>query len=541
MDGIIRDASTAKPISNAKILIEDECGETREEVFTNKEGYWCVSDYDKGAMEVLITASGYCDRKIAVVNLPEVVRLMNTDPAIYTSSLETIAGGNINVAVHAPDGASLYIICTHPKKDSERSQYLTTLEPCVQVSRDSDVVEYGMSWPFKNVEIPLGLRSGLYSLTVISPDGKKAHAPIIIRCCMGKPSVLVLASTATWACYNVWGGRNRYRNYENSPSNEFEISVQRSVSKRRSMFSMISSRISETWRVRINRLLGRDRTRSGWMSKPLHFHRPWFEGLGLDVPPSQRCLNHLCALETKTLAWLDREGLDFEYAADTSLQDEEGILTNRKAVVLIGHSEYWSVEMFENLRMAHTTKGLWVLNFSGNSMYREIEYSRDECSLRLKNILFRLSGYDETLVVGARYAEKAYGIAEPFRVVLPSHWIFENVGIARGATFGSECLVDSTVSSETFYSPERPTTNDGQLRGVGAAGFEVDRVSKTGRKRFKVVAESVSGTGAQMCIKDPSGSEGGSVSMSSITFGGSLLVDPVCSRIARESMERAIE
>ena len=43
-----------------------------------------------------------------------------------------------------------------------------------------------------------------------------------------------------------------------------------------------------------------------------------------------------------------------------------------------------------------------------------------------------------------------------------------------------------------------------------------------------------------MVVREPAADHGGVFSASSITFGGSLLIDPVTSRITRNVLERAL-
>lgn len=64
-------------------------------------------------------------------------------------------------------------------------------------------------------------------------------------------------------------------------------------------------------------------------------------------------INHLAGADRKVLAWLEREGLDYDMAAAEQLQWEPNLLAPYKAVLLNTYCEYWSREMFSELERGH--------------------------------------------------------------------------------------------------------------------------------------------------------------------------------------------
>ena len=87
-------------------------------------------------------------------------------------------------------------------------------------------MESGLSWvPDVFLLNPPNVKPGLYSLLLESDNQHKFAIPFIVstpKTNYGKDSkLLVLASTNTWQSYNLWGGRSRYRNFEEGCSSDF--------------------------------------------------------------------------------------------------------------------------------------------------------------------------------------------------------------------------------------------------------------------------------------------------------------------------------
>src|ERR1019366_6701557 len=89
--------------------------------------------------------------------------------------------------------------------------------------------------------------------------------------------------------------------------------------------------------------------------------------------------------------------------------------------------------------------------------------------------------------------------------------------------------------------PSRPGESPG-LDGHGASGWETDKLSDTAPRDITVIAKGLNPFGgADMVVREPQGSRGGMFSASSITFGGSLLVDGVASQLVKNVLARAME
>ena len=77
--------------------------------------------------------------------------------------------------------------------------------------------------------------------------------------------------------------------------------------------------------------------------------------------------------EVDFVRWIERSGYDVTYATDVDTQEGNVNLTNSRAVIVVGHSEYWTKEMrdrFESARDAGVSLGF----FGANTDYRQVRY-----------------------------------------------------------------------------------------------------------------------------------------------------------------------
>ena len=105
----------------------------------------------------------------------------------------------------------------------------------------------------------------------------------------------------------------------------------------------------------------------------------------------------------------------------------------------------------------------------------------------------------------------------PYRVIESGHWIFEGTGVRKGSLVG------------------RAGLNMG-----GASGWEMDKIDP--RHRPAGLVHLAKGTnrwrnGADMTYFTHAGG-GGVFSVGSITFGGSLAIDPILGRMLRNVFAR---
>ncbi|HEX3294400.1 MAG TPA: N,N-dimethylformamidase beta subunit family domain-containing protein [Solirubrobacterales bacterium] len=192
--------------------------------------------------------------------------------------------------------------------------------------------EVDAGWPQSaSLTIPSNWTTGEYVaeyvLTSGSQSGTARYSPFVVRSNAPQAqasSLLVVVPFNTYNAYNEWGGTSSYVN-----------------NAKKSIFSL-----AHATKVSFNR----------------PFHRREWRFWDIDL-----------------LRFLEREGYDVSYVSDTDVDANPQILQQHRAVIVSGHSEYWSQNMrngFDAARDAGTN-----LFFTGaNDAYWQVRYEDSSCA-----------------------------------------------------------------------------------------------------------------------------------------------------------------
>lgn len=348
--------------------------------------------------------------------------------------------------------------------------------------------ENGAGWQqvyeFKIME---NARVGLHSVELrpVSPPGttETSSIPFVVKGSAPKSRLLVLSSTLTWQAYNPWGGHCTYVHLVDKP------------------ISYVMS---------FDRPMITDRPEQGW--------------------------GHLAGGEVLILKWLESQGIEYDLLSELDYHKDPALLRNYKAVLLNTHPEYWTSEMVDGLS-AYVNSGGSLINLSANGLFckavlkgNQVEIMRHKGGYGGTHRLsgerggqWRELGKPESSVLGAGIFLPNWGTFGPYQVNNERHWIFKGTGLRNGNTFGSR------------------STNDGAdptWKGRAAAsGWEVDVTDQNSPQGTKILAKGTNGNGAELIYcKKPGG--GRIFGVGSITFGGSLAIDPIVSRITRNVIDQ---
>ncbi len=80
------------------------------------------------------------------------------------------------------------------------------------------------------------------------------------------------------------------------------------------------------------------------------------------------------------LSWLEQQGYDVSYTDDVQIAANPGQLLQHNAVVISGHSEYWSKGQFDGVKAARDA-GVNIASFSANTAYWKVRYEDGERTL----------------------------------------------------------------------------------------------------------------------------------------------------------------
>lgn len=534
--GSVRSAELAEPLKGAELLWTNDDGLTVPKAVTDEEGRWKLTDVT-GDEIITFAKDGFISKSYRASEIPELVRLLETQLIGYQDKLWFEPGEVVDAKIHSPEEFTARLYRHGLKK--EQIEDLGAFPAQVQEVPDRFFVKDGLDWESSlSYRIPEDAHPGLYSLLLKSKKAFPFAIPLVVSTPpenYGNAKLLVLASTNNWQSYNIWGGRSRYRNYEEQASEDFL----REPGKVTEWLAAAGKHTPRPLVRAVKKVAGMDQNDAPWKFRRLSVKRPFTNASLEQEDVFQSFTNHLAAGEWRVLAWLEREGYNYDIVTGYELHQNPDLLQHYEGIILSTHSEYWSRAMYEGLKKFHMMNGLWIVNLSGNSIYREIDFFEDG-SHRCTSLKFEQSVEDETRLLGVRFTEGDYGTCAPYKVEKEAHWIFEHLPLRDGDLFGINSLNCLTYEDSPRYNPGRPGIRAG-LKGTGASGWETDKLSRSAPDDFVRVGKGQNPRGgADMVIKEPKETRGGVFSASSITFGGALLIDPACSHITKNVLERVL-
>lgn len=149
--------------------------------------------------------------------------------------------------------------------------------------------------------------------------------------------------------------------------------------------------------------------------------------------------------------WMEAQGYDVSYVSNIDTHSDFKGLGRAKGFLSVGHDEYYSMEIFQNLQKA-IAGGLNVAFLSGNTCCGRIELRagssrtphrimarvdrfgpRDEREIKdfPEMARFPWSSPNENLLIGARSTPPVTGGAD-WVCAQPDHWLFAGTGMKRG-------------------------------------------------------------------------------------------------------------
>ena len=276
---------------------------------------------------------------------------------------------------------------------------------------------HGCGWPETfRVSVPADWRSGYYQVSLTAADGggkftqrgRRTAASscffVVRSAAPGETSkILLQLATNTYNAYNNWGGLSLY-------SYHGRANVQ-------------GNRVS------------------------------------FDRPPSSQ----FNSWELPLVQWAERNGYALDYAVNSDLEFHPELLQHYKLVLSVGHDEYWSTPMRDNLE-AYISDGGNVAFFSGNTCCWQVRsedegralvcwkqnyhmdpvYPTGDRTLLTSLWSHHLVGRPENELTGVGFLWGGYHRSHDqfmdgsgaFTVHRSDHWVFEGTGLKQGDEFG---------------------------------------------------------------------------------------------------------
>ena len=190
---------------------------------------------------------------------------------------------------------------------------------------------------------------------------------------------------------------------------------------------------------------------------------PWPAGGPNKTYTSLKGYSHLLRGERFLHLWLDKHGYDYDVVTDRDLDCNPQILKGYKAVLVNGHSEYWSARAYDGLD-DYLKEGGAAVVMSGNTMFWRVSFDETgevmECrkfggrigGRKLAKIgelyhshdfkrgsLMRFCGYPAWKLVGLECIGWGGGNFANYQVDLPDHFLFQQpykLELKKGDPFG---------------------------------------------------------------------------------------------------------
>jgi len=177
------------------------------------------------------------------------------------------------------------------------------------------------------LNVPSSWTTGVYLAQLQASNGYGSYIVFVVRDDGGHEPILFQASTNTYQAYNAYGGTSLYTNSNLDPA--FPASTYPHALK-------------------------------------VSYDRPFLNGDGA---------GDFLRFEYPFLRWLEKNGYNVAYTTDVDTDDNAAAdpITNHKAFLVVGHDEYWSANMRQNVQNA-IAAGVNVGFFGANTSYWQVRF-----------------------------------------------------------------------------------------------------------------------------------------------------------------------
>jgi len=379
---------------------------------------------------------------------------------------------------------------------------------------------YDCGWSISHSwTLPARLPPGIYVGRMTSEDGTRYDIPFVVRRSRGLPAapVMVVCNVNTWLAYNVPFGLHGI--YKKHPGSTPEGSI------------------------------------------PTFFagtEMPWsgeVDTYALYIPALQ--YSHLVRAERQMHTWLEQNGYTYDVISDTDLVSDDNAIGDARVVVVCGHSEYWSAEMFDALNR-HVEQKKNIICASGNTGFWRVSLKDGvmECRKLPPNVAvdvaevsvgeifhehdkkrggwLRETGRSAWQVVALECSGFSAETQAPFVVTADDHEFFatpERIGLTNAQSIGGALGVfhewDATLGAISDGPPIPLDYNPVALAQATGSG---------GRFNYRAEAEtSASGVISEIVDWKREG-KGRIFSIGSIGVGAALSADPNLATLVRNAL-----
>ncbi len=277
---------------------------------------------------------------------------------------------------------------------------------------------------------------GAYLLKLVGSGGQQQFVPLCVRDDSSTAAVVIQHSVTTWQAYNRWGGYSLY--YGNADGD----------------LSFTHNPGGGSYA---------DRARVVSFDRPYDYD--WASGAADFV-----------GNELPVIYQAEQLGLDVTYWTDVDLHARPNLLMNHRALLSLGHDEYWSASMRDGADQA-LRRGVNLAFLGANACYRQIRLQPSPVGPNRRQVCYKDAAEDpvadvdpllttvnwpdppvnrpESELIGTTYQDIE---AQADMVITdPGSWLFDGVGLA-----GNQVLPDVVRGEFDRYVPDSqaPTNLD---------------------------------------------------------------------------------
>jgi hypothetical protein len=275
------------------------------------------------------------------------------------------------------------------------------------------------------IDVDANWPPGDYLLKLVAGDIAQRYVPLAIRDDNSTAAFVVQNGVTSWQAYNDWGGYNLYEG-------------------------------------------GTGRTSGERRSRVVSFDRPQIRGDGA---------SDFVGLELPLVSMVESLGLDVTYWTDVDLHARPQLLMNHRALLSLGHDEYWSRAMRDGAENARD-QGVNLAFLGANAVFRQIRFEPSALGANRHQVAYKSATADplrrsnpaevtvnwrqppvsrpESSLIGQQY--ECNPVRADMVIADGSAWVFSGTGLKTGdKLFG-------TIGEEyDRYNPNDPGPKDVQL------------------------------------------------------------------------------
>ncbi|WP_108810222.1 N,N-dimethylformamidase beta subunit family domain-containing protein [Sphingorhabdus sp. Alg231-15] len=296
-----------------------------------------------------------------------------SQPWFYTDKVSAAPGETVAIFASAPNSPCTLSISRVGKEVQQVAKFDGIEIDEHEIPKDADTNGCGWSAAF-SFEIEEDWETGYYDLTLTGPDGAQSQHFICLRKGSDAPKAkaAIILSTNTYAAYNYWGGRNAYADViglmegKVTPDESRDGAIGR-LSRMRPYPQGLFAPPGDP-----PRLINYEPRNVGEM--PIPGNMEW--AMKHQPTPYDGSACFLKKWEHVFVQWAEKHGYAIDYLTDHDFETNATVLAGYETAMVVGHSEYWSVNQRFGIEHFIEQGGNFV-SFSGNTCYWKIRWEDD--------------------------------------------------------------------------------------------------------------------------------------------------------------------